>query len=139
MRTLVLLVCLILSFGAKADDANQQIRVLLQTQVKAWNSGDIESFMEAFWADPRLRFISRGKVRYGWQSAYEAYLRNYPDRDAMGRLSFNIELIDLLNADQAIVVGRWQLVRKDDQPNGIFTLVLQRFDGGWRIIHDHTS
>ena len=24
-------------------------------------------------------------------------------------------------------------------PNGLFTLILRRIDGQWRIVHDHTS
>jgi ketosteroid isomerase-like protein len=25
------------------------------------------------------------------------------------------------------------------QPHGLFTLLLRRTDGAWRIVHDHTS
>jgi hypothetical protein len=25
------------------------------------------------------------------------------------------------------------------EPHGLFTLLLRRFDGAWRIVHDHTS
>ena len=41
--------------------------------------------------------------------------------------------------DAATVFGRWKLVREDDEPHGLFTLVMRRFDEGWRIVHDHTS
>jgi len=57
----------------------------------------------------------------------------------MGRLTFSDIKIAPLSADAAIVLGRWQLVRQNDKPHGIFTLLFRRTPAGWRIVHDHTS
>ena len=36
--------------------------------------------------------------------------------------------------------GAWRLVMGDGkEPHGLFTLLLRRVDGAWRIVHDHTS
>ena len=57
----------------------------------------------------------------------------------MGELSFtNLEVI-LLATDAAIVFGKYQLNRENDDPWGLFTLVLRKTADGWRIMHDHTS
>ena len=40
----------------------------------------------------------------------------------------------------AFVTGRWQLaMKKGESPNGLFTLLLRKFDDGWKIVHDHSS
>jgi ketosteroid isomerase-like protein len=58
----------------------------------------------------------------------------------MGRLRFaGIEVIPL-GADAAFARGAWRLQMRDGkQPHGLFTLLLRRLDGSWRIVHDHTS
>jgi hypothetical protein len=58
----------------------------------------------------------------------------------MGKLSFiNLEIYRLTDGS-AWVLGEWLLKRAADNPGGVFTLLLKRFDGdGWRIVHDHTS
>jgi ketosteroid isomerase-like protein len=86
-----------------------------------------------------LRFASGGTVRRGWQATLERYQRGYPDRAAMGTLSFDRLDITPLSDGWALVFGAWRLTRADDAPHGLFTLVLRRTDDGWRIVHDHTS
>ncbi len=116
----------------------EEIRSLLDAQDAAWNAGDVEGFMEGYWRSPDLTFSSGGKVTRGWETTLERYRTRYPDRAAMGRLTFSDLEITMLGRDGALVLGRWRLER--DQPvGGNFTLVLRLIDGRWLIIHDHTS
>lgn len=132
----------------------EEIRYVLETQVIAWNHGDIEGFMKGYRNSPELLFTSGGKIRRGWQQTFDQYKATYPDRARMGELSFSDLEIHLLPSSSepggapaaAWVVGKWQLKRAGDTPHGVFTLILQRFpspSGGvtpeWKIIHDHTS
>jgi beta-aspartyl-peptidase (threonine type) len=57
----------------------------------------------------------------------------------MGRLEFTDLRVDMLGGENALVRGRWQLKMKAEQPGGLFTLVMRKTSGEWRIIHDHTS
>jgi ketosteroid isomerase-like protein len=57
----------------------------------------------------------------------------------MGTLSFSELEINMLSNDSAVVLGRWQLQRANDQPHGRFTLIFRRTKDGWKIVHDHTS
>ena len=95
--------------------------------------------METYWKSPELRFASGGKVTFGWQETLKGYLKRYPDRAAMGFLEFSDLDIRVLSGDDALAFGAWKLERQHDQPHGLFTLLLRRFDEGWRIVHDHTS
>ena len=51
----------------------------------------------------------------------------------------NYDFAVALGSDAALVLGHWHLKREKDEIGGVFTLVVQRFPEGWRIIHDHTS
>lgn len=115
------------------------IRSVLDAQVAAWNRGDIEDFMAGYAQTDSLRFASGGSVYRGWTTALDRYQTTYPDRAAMGTLQFEQIDVQLLAANVALVFGRWQLVRAEDAPRGLFTLLLTRREDGWRIVHDHTS
>jgi hypothetical protein len=126
-------------FDSEFDIA--EIRALLMQQQRDWNEGDIRSFMEGYVKSDSLRFASGGTVRYGWQAALDRYLETYPDRDAMGQLTFSDLDIDLLADNYALVFGSWALARGGayDDIGGLFTLLFVRTDDGWRIKFDHTS
>ena len=115
------------------------LRQMLKLQAEEWNRGDIEAFMQSYWRSPALTFAGSGGVERGWDGVLSRYKRVYPDRGAMGHLTFSQLEITLLGDDAALVLGHWQLEREKDNPRGVFTLVVRHFPEGWRIIHDHTS
>ncbi|PYL49866.1 MAG: hypothetical protein DMF40_01090 [Verrucomicrobia bacterium] len=75
----------------------------------------------------------------GRQTVRDRYLRKYSDRAKMGTLTFSDLEIEPLGPDSAVVLGRWELKRANDNPHGHFTLIFRRTPDGWRIVHDHTS
>ena len=116
-----------------------QILLILQVQAEAWNRGDLDAFMQTYAQTEDLRFASGGNVTHGWQSTLDRYKRRYPDRAAMGTLSFSELTVTELAPDAALVFGHWRLVRAKDSPHGLFTLLVRRTAAGWRIVADHTS
>lgn len=114
------------------------VHSLLASQAEAWNRGDIDAFMESYWKSPNLTFSSGGTVHQGWQATVDRYRRRYPDRDAMGNLAFDLDQVRALGPNAALALGRWHLDR--DKPiGGNFSLILERIDNRWLIVHDHTS
>jgi uncharacterized protein (TIGR02246 family) len=116
-------------------------RAVLDAQVAAWNRGDLESFMAGYWRSPDLVFCSGGTVTKGWDETLARYRQRYQaEGREMGRLRFDgIEVIPL-GEDAALARGAWRLAMTDGkEPHGLFTLLLRRLDGVWRIVHDHTS
>ncbi len=124
--------------GAAAD-ATAPLRRVLEEQAAAWNRGDLEAFVAGYWKSDLLTFSGSGGVTRGWNGLLQRYQRTYPDRTAMGTLSFSDLEITLLAPDAALVLGRWRLDREHDTPGGSFSLVMRRFAEGWRVVHDHTS
>lgn len=117
----------------------QEIESVLTIQTKAWNSGDIDAFMEHYWKSEQLTFSSGGKTTRGWQKTKDNYKKRYPNKDKMGQLSFSDLEITKLSNEAALVLGRWQLTRKEDKPGGNFSLTFRSMNGRWLIVHDHTS
>jgi ketosteroid isomerase-like protein len=115
------------------------IRQVLLAQTAAWNRGDIPGFMEGYIKEERLRFASGGTITRGYEATLERYLTTYATPELMGHLSFSNLDIDVLSPDRAIVFGRFNLERASDHPWGLFTLLLEKTDDGWRIAADHTS
>jgi len=126
-----------------AQDRNAErkaIEQVLLEQQEAWNAGDVEKFMTGYWHSPELTFSGAGGVRRGWDAVLARYKRNYPDRAAMGDLTFSSLEVRFLGPEAALVLGQWHLSRPpDNDVGGVFSLVFQKVPNGWRIIHDHTS
>ena len=130
---------LAIAAGAFAQTPAADIEAVLRDAEAGWNAGDLERYMQSYWNSPDLCFAGGATVTRGWQTTLDRYRTRYPDRAAMGTLTFTDLEITMLGPDAACVFGRWELVRAGDRPHGLFTLVLRRLPEGWRIVHDHTS
>ena len=124
-----------LAFATTADEIN----TVLKSQAAAWNRGDIDAFMEFYWKNDALRFASGGTISRGWLTTLDRYHKSYPNRAAMGTLTFSDVEITEFAPDAAIAFGRWMLLREQDSPHGLFTLTFRLIDGKWVITQDHTS
>ena len=125
--------------GENLDSIESSVREVLQSQQRAWNSGDIDRFMDSYWKSEDLTFSSGGNLTRTWQGTLENYKKRYPSRREMGTLSCqNLEVIPL-GLEAAIVLGEWQLRRESQDLGGNFTLVFRCLDDQWVIVHDHTS
>ncbi|CAN5839947.1 nuclear transport factor 2 family protein [soil metagenome] len=132
--------CFVMSFKLHAqinDDA--AIRAVMNEQVKAWNKGDIDTFMQTYWKSDSLLFVGSKGPAYGWQTTLNNYKKGYLDTIAMGKLDFNILEVKLLSADYGFVLGKWHLTRTIGDIGGYFTLLFRKINGHWYIVADHTS
>jgi ketosteroid isomerase-like protein len=140
MKSLLLLLFLTVTAVAGAQSKNEKaIRTLLHTQTGAWNRGDLEGFMQTYWQSDSLLFIGKSGVTRGWQKTLDNYKRGYPDKAAMGTLSFDIIQVKKLSRKYYYVTGKWMLQRAADAPSGHYTLLLRKISGAWKIVSDHSS
>src|SRR5712692_3477811 len=123
----------------RESSSTGELQALLEAQSAAWNRGDIEGFMAGYWRSEKTTFAGAKGVFRGWQALLVRYHRDYPDRAAMGTLSFSDLEITFLAPDAAFVLGQWHLERASGPVDGVFSLVVRKVPEGWRIIHDHTS
>ena len=116
------------------------IKVLL-AQENAWNKGDLASFASGYKDAPDTLFITR-QVSRGYAGLVDAYKRDYPTRAAMGTLAFAELEVRPLDENFAVVIGKYHLDRNKKEggnADGIFSLVFEKTDKGWKIIIDHTT
>ena len=139
MKTIITFFALLLfSCSAFAQDKKAVVKVLADQQ-QAWNRGDIDSYMKGYWKSDSLVFVGKDAPVYGWQKTIDRYKRGYPNKAAMGELTFDIIQVKILDSNNAFVLGGWRLKREKDKPGGYFTLWFRKINGEWKIVCDHTS
>ncbi|MFZ6051502.1 YybH family protein [Halocola ammonii] len=125
------------------EQSEEQIAVeinrLMTEQEEAWSSGDLEAFMQHYWQSDSLAFIGRSGVNHGWQTTLDNYRKSYPDKAAMGKLTFDNLSIEKLSSTHAYVIGKWNLERSQGDLSGHYSLVWKKIEGEWKIVSDHSS
>src|ERR1700760_2491992 len=100
-----ILFCLLILCGcfAYAQDIKAVLKVL-ETQRQAWNRGDVEAYMQGYWKSDSLVFVGKTAPVYGWQKTLDRYKKAYPDKAAMGQLTFTIIQVKVLDPNNAFVL-----------------------------------
>ena len=136
---LILVFVIVAATGySETPDTREEILNVLAKQKFAWNEGDIEGFMMYYWRSEDFTFQSGNNRILGWDALLARYKKNYSGEN-MGILDFKDVVVKALSEKTALVLGRWEVKRKDEVLGGLFTLVIQHKPEGWRILHDHTS
>lgn len=134
----VLFLMVTLRLSAQLDDRVLILKVL-EDQRQAWNRGDLVEYMQGYSKSDSLLFVGKSGPKYGWETTLANYKKGYPDKKAMGLLSFDIKEVRMISADHAFVLGAWHLKRENDDPKGYFTLIMKKIRGEWKVIADHSS
>ncbi len=136
--------CTLSAQDAQLKPASRQeldiVKVML-AQEAAWNRGDLEGFAQAYKDSPDILFITN-TINRGFAGMVDAYRRDYPSKAAMGNLSFSGLEVHPLDENFAVVIGRYHLERgkkEGGNADGMFSLVFEKTDRGWKIVVDHTT
>ncbi len=140
MKKILLLTCIIISLTSKSQTNDEKIiRNMLADQISFWNKGDIPSFMKGYWENDSLVFIGSNGPTYGYNNTLRNYQKNYPNKDYMGVLNFDIISVQPIEKNHYFVIGKFMLQRKVGDASGHFTLIFKRINGVWKIVSDHSS
>lgn len=141
MKKLLVFILLLIAFNTNAQQSKdkQAILNLLEQQRSDWNKGDVEAYMQGYWKSDSLLFVGKNGPTYGWQKTLENYKKGYPDKAAMGLLTFGIKKVDFLTKDKAFVLGSWNVKQEKGELKGYFTLLLKKINGAWKVVVDHSS
>lgn len=129
---------IILISCSNTEKDSEAILEIMNQQEQNWSNGDIEEFMQGYWQSDSLMFIGKNGIKYGWQTTLDNYKKSYSDKATMGKLEFDVLKLEI-NNNSAYMLGKWSLIRKEDNPNGYFTLYWKKIDDKWVITIDHTS
>lgn len=116
------------------------VKVLLKQQ-DAWNHGNIDSFAQGYKNSPDIIFLTH-QVSRGYAGMVEEYKRDYPNKAAMGTLTYSELEVHVLDEKYAVVIGKYHLDRgkkEGGNADGLFSLLFEKTDQGWKIIMDHTT
>tara|TARA_B100000945_G_C20384419_1_gene598925 strand:+ start:641 stop:1084 length:444 start_codon:yes stop_codon:yes gene_type:complete len=120
---------------------NDSISILkvLKFQEEAWNSGNINKFMEGYLKSEKIVFTGSNGSIYGWEETKKRYLNKYSNRTLMGNLKFKIINFQKLSENIIQMQGSFYLKRKINDSKGFFSLIWKKENENWFIISDHTS
>ena len=110
-------------------------------QAADWNRGDLHAFATGYKQSPDILFIG-STVQHGYDQMLAGYKARYPNRAAMGTLSFSGLEVQPLDAQFATTTGHFHLQRSaagGGDANGYFLLVVEHTAGGWKIVRDDTT
>lgn len=140
MKYFLLIAVALVQLTASAQSKDEKaVLQLLDKQTAAWNSGNLEGFMQGYWKNDSLMFIGKNGVHWGWQETLNNYKKGYPDTTAMGKLKFDIIKVKKLSPEYYYVVGKWMLTRSVGNLSGHYDLLFRKIKGQWVIIADHSS
>ncbi len=153
-RTILIsvIICLCMTVGLWAGDTDTDsdtgsdsdanvIREIMDKQLQQWNKGSVDGFMKGYWKSEKFTFQSGNKRLLGYNQLAAMYKKNYAGAK-MGTLTFKDIVIKPLAEGLYMVLGRWNVTtnaKKDNQKEGLFTLIFRKINGSWKIIHDHSS
>ena len=112
---------------------------MLSAQETEWNKGNLESFMKGYWQNDSLLFIGKNGPKFGYETTLENYKKGYPDTAHMGKFTSTIISMKKLSKSYYFVVGKWFLKRSVGDATGYYTLLIQKINGEWVIVADHSS
>jgi len=123
--------------AAAAAAFTQEIKDVFSIWTQAWNDGDLEGYLKAYAESEQTRYCSGSKVVRG-----KAAIANlYRQRGASGQLTVVEFEAQAVGALDGIVFGQFELVTDDDGATytGAFTVHVQKINGAWRIMSDHSA
>lgn len=129
----------IMSINSISLTDSLDIMKVMKFQENAWNSGDINSFMQGYIKSDELVFSGKSGPVYGWNDTRKRYFKTYPDTQTMGKLKFTVNKIRSVSSDVAFLIGEYYLTRSIEDSYGHFTLFWKKINNKWLIISDHTS
>ena len=98
-------------------------------------------FTSGYKNSPDTLFIG-SEVARGYDQMLARYNKSYPAKATMGKLPFSDLEPHRLEGRCATVTGAFLLQRPNNtggNAGGIFSLVLEKTEAGWKIVLDHTS
>lgn len=118
----------------------QELTRLMDESAVAWNRGDLDAFLDTY-KDDQLTAFMAPQITYGIPEIKARYARTYfRDGKPKAQLSFGDLKFRQLGAGHVLMTGRWYLAEPaGKKTEGYYTLVWEKTQDGWKMIHDHSS
>src|SRR5688572_950718 len=103
----VLIAAVVVAGGCARADRAGEAQAALGAQVAAWNRGDLEGALTAYWNSPEITWVGKAGVGKGYESFADVMRTDFADRSKMG--VYRTEVLDArsVGPDAALLVLRW--------------------------------
>ena len=114
----------------------------VKSYVKAMNRADVPSMMKMFSRGSGVTSIGDGSISHGWRSI-QADAQQFVGRE--GTFKFTVGLVEVtpLGSGYVLAVAPFTMQtvgqEEDVELPAAMTLVLERSDKSWKVIHEHWS
>jgi ketosteroid isomerase-like protein len=130
------------SATGRPDTERAEVQKFVNSYIDAQNKADATALMELVSRKPGASSINEGRLMRGWGA-----IRDAADEMASAVGTFKLALgtmdISSLGPGFSMVVAPFTLtVGSDDDPEqirGALTLILEKANGKWKILHEHQS
>lgn len=138
-------VCGIAFARSAATPAEQAIRPMMASMLRAANEHDTDAFMAAMRRGPDLVFAINGRVIRGWNALRAQQLKWWHDGRSTARYTAGGQP-EFMALGPDVEVLTWPLVSHPAAAGGksagtafVVTYIWQRLPVGWRIVYGHES
>ena len=146
MKSFVIAVLMILSapcfngeiLGKDNKSPEIQAQEAMTKQAQAWNKGDLDGYMNAYWKSDSLVFIGKS-IQRGWDSVNSSYQKLYSDKSKRGTLNFTYLKTTTFTENDVMIVGRWEVTIYEAKRGGNFTVIMKKINNEWKVVYNHTS
>ena len=112
----------------------------IQSQVAAWNRGDLETALGLYCSAPSITWVTRRGVTRGFDEFAAGMRRDFADPTRMGRYEADLMETRSLGRRSAVAVVRWSITRDGRRlMGGVSTQIWESCRGRLRITLEHAS
>ena len=124
----------------QSEVPESELRAALDSSAAGWNRGEIGAFLASYRQSDSTTYIGSGGLRSGFSELRERYEPVFSGQAPRDSLRFGDIRVRGLGEGRALTIGRYTLTRRDSVTGtGWFSLIWERIQGRWWIIHDHSS
>jgi beta-aspartyl-peptidase (threonine type) len=128
--------------GSSTASVQSQISDWMSKLVEAMKQANIEAMGQFYWQSPQLITGANGSFLWGWKARQQSLAQEF---GKVKQVDFRLEQLTIIPFEAKTVIVAASYVRDDvyedraRHESGAWTLVLRRFDDGWKIVHEHSS
>lgn len=125
-----------------AKDGDPQVRDVLMRNAKGFETGNLKMLNDLWAHSPDVTVFESGHANYGWEDYRDHHLK--PELEEMKNVRYRLSDIKT-RADGRTAWATFTYSISADMKErhvegaGLGTAVLENRDGGWKIVHWHTS
>lgn len=127
--------------SAQADVSTAAARAGVQSQVDAWNRGDLEGALAGYLDDPSMTWVNAQGVSRGFVDFAAGMRAQFgADPASMGRYSAEVLHERALTRSSALLVVRWRIDRDGRRLfGGVSTQLWERRGKRWVCVLEHAT